>query len=74
MGDNDRVTSMSLRTADSLARVAAIYRDAVDQQRSPVDAVAEKLDITTDAAKQRIRRARRAGLLAAHRGVFDNAP
>lgn len=63
--------TMGRRTADTLARVANIYRDAVDQQCSPVDAVAVKLGITADAAKQRIRRARRAGLLAPHRGVFD---
>lgn len=62
---------MSRKTADMLIRVAAIYRGAVEAGRSPVDAVAGKLDITPEAAKQRIYRARRAGVLAPVRRVFD---
>lgn len=62
---------MSRRTADTLIRVAQIYRGAIDAGTSPVDDVARKLDITRDAAKQRIRRARLAGVLPEHRGVFD---
>lgn len=58
-------------TVESLADVAVAYRAALQTGRSPVDAVAAKLGIGYDAAKRRIFRARRAGLLAEHRGVFD---
>lgn len=63
---------MRPRTVEQLARVAAIYRGAVEAGLSPVDTVACRLDITYDAAKRRIYRARHAGLLAQHRGVFDS--
>lgn len=65
---------MNARTIESLVLVATTYRLAIADGRSPVDAVAARLGITEHAAKQRIRRARRAGVLAQHRGVFDNAP
>lgn len=56
---------MRSRTVEQLALVATVYRIAIDDGRSPVDAVAARLGISYDAAKQRIRRARRAGLLPA---------
>lgn len=52
---------MRARTVETLTLVATVYRDAVSQGRSPVDAVAARLGIGYDAAKQRILRARRAG-------------
>lgn len=64
---------MSRRTADMLIRVGSIYRAAVEQGSSPVEAVAAKLGITYEAAKQRIYRARRAGTIAQTRGVFDKS-
>ena len=54
---------MKPSTRDTLARVASIYRNAVADGKSPVDAVARDLDITANVAKQRIHRTRRAGLL-----------
>lgn len=62
---------MRPRTIEQLARVAAIYRGAVSTGHSPVDAVSARLQVTPAAAKRRIYRARRAGLLAPTRGVFD---
>lgn len=55
---------MRWRTIDQLALVATVYRTAIAAGRSPVDAVAERLQITPAAAKRRIRRARESGQLA----------
>lgn len=52
------------RTVDQLALVATTYRIAITDGKSPVDAVADRLEISQRLAKQRIYRARRAGLLA----------
>jgi Mn-dependent DtxR family transcriptional regulator len=61
------------RTIEQLARVATIYRLAIEDGRSPVDEVARRLQITPGAAKRRIRRARESGQLAAlTRSGFDN--
>lgn len=60
---------MSPTVRDTLARVAAIYTDAPRTGQHPVDEVARKLGISYEAAKQRIRRTRLAGLLTAE--VFD---
>lgn len=54
---------MSRKTADMLIRVSQIYRGAIEDGSSPVDAVAGKLTLSEAAAKQRIYRARQAGLL-----------
>lgn len=54
---------MRQSTKDTFARVASVYRNALADGRSPVDAVAVALGITYTAAKDRIYRARRAGVL-----------
>jgi hypothetical protein len=63
------------RTVEQLATVATVYRLAVEDGKSPVDAVAAKLGIGYGAAKMRIHRARRAGLNLGHasRGDVDTA-
>lgn len=52
-----------LPTADALAEVARIYRDAWAKRRNPTKAVAEALSLSRSAAAKRVRRARDAGLL-----------
>lgn len=54
-----------------LVKVAAVYRNAVADQQSPVAAVAAEFGISQAAAKMRIMRAKQAGTLAARRVVLD---
>ena len=54
-----------------LVTVAAVYRNAIDDGTSPVDAVATRFKITATAAKKRIARARAAGKLPPARPTFD---
>lgn len=56
---------MKATTIETLVRVAAIYRDAIDAGTPPLAAVAERLGISRRAAADRVYRARAAGLLEA---------
>lgn len=62
---------MRVPTIDRLTRAAIIYRLAIAEGRSPIDELKARLDVTEHTAKRLVYRARRAGLLAQHRGVFD---
>lgn len=62
---------MRARTIEQLARVKAIYQNAIDDGRSPVDAVARAFGVSETAAKKRIARSKDAGLLGRVPEVFD---
>lgn len=64
---NARHTASGRRTGqqfyDHLARVAAIYADAVEAGQAPTKAVAEKLQISRSSAANLVAKARQSGQL-----------